>query len=379
MNTFKNETMAASTRTQFKEATIKLLTSTTIHGMPRVVKSDKIPVRIIWLLSVIISAYFCFKFVSLSLIDFNRFDVVTQTKVINAKDSEFPALTFCATSEIMQSISYQIYHVENNEIVLYQNSTLEDKFINQNNETCHRFNGANTNSSFIPKRITGAGQQNKFVIVIKNFSEDLKEQIKVYVTDNYVNSFRQFTPHNLTLKNQYRIGVTKQVDKKLDNPYNDCTNESSLYRKVNCLENCTQIEAVNKFNCSLPGYYTQGFNKSCTPYQVINISKVECEDECLMECEVTTYETTLVTKDKPENLVLHVPIIFLEVYFTDLNYLEITQTPKMSLATFISAIGGHLSLFIGFKFLTVIELGEYIIDVIYIFYSRKKKNLIKVK
>lgn len=373
MNSFKNEKMAASTRTQFKEATIRLLTSTTIHGIPRVVKSNKILVRIIWLLTVIISACVCFYFIRTTFIDFCNFDVVTQTKVINAKDSEFPALTFCARSETMESIFYQVYYIDE----LHHNGTFEDKFINQNNEICHRFNGANTNSSFIPKRILGAGQQNKFTIIFQNVSKDLKDPIKVYVTDNYVNSFQQFTPHNLTVNKQYCIGMTKQVDKKLDNPYNDCKNEGSLYRKVNCLENCTQIEAASKFNCSFPGYYTQGFNKSCTPYQVINVSKVKCEDECLMECEVTTYETTLVTKDKPENLVL--PIIFLETYFTDLNYLEITQTPKMSLATFISAIGGHLSLFIGFKFLTAIELVEYVIDVIYIYFSRWKTNSIKVK
>lgn len=363
---------AKSKLKRLKESNMKLLTNTTMHGIPRATKSDKIIVQIIWLLTFLFSAYFCASFIRLTFDDFFAFNVVTQTKVINAKDSEFPALTFCAKSDTMESL---FYHVLYKEDILLENGTFEEKFNNQRDETCRRFNGA-TNSSFIPIRIKGTGKQNKYEILISTSLsvKEFDESIKVYVTDNHVNSFQHFTPHCVVLNKKYTIGITKQVDKKLDYPYNNCNNDDSEYRMVNCLHNCTHVKAASYYNCSISGYYhINGLDKICTPDQIDDSRKIcESENVCIMECEVTTYETTLVTKESPKNFNSSQPSIFLDVFFTDLNYVEITQCPKMSLAALISAIGGQLTLFIGFNFTTAIELVEFMIDVIYILLFNKK-------
>ena len=48
--------------------------------------------------------------------------------------------------------------------------------------------------------------------------------------------------------------------------------------------------------------------------------------------------------------------------FSDLKYTLITQKPKIELFGFISNIGGTLGLFIGFSFISVLELFELLVE-----------------
>ena len=49
--------------------------------------------------------------------------------------------------------------------------------------------------------------------------------------------------------------------------------------------------------------------------------------------------------------------------FGDYKYTETTQHPKMSLSVLISSIGGSLGLFIGIRFLSLVELLEFIVEI----------------
>lgn len=57
-----------------------------------------------------------------------------------------------------------------------------------------------------------------------------------------------------------------------------------------------------------------------------------------------------------------------KIVYTDISYLEIRQTPKTNQYALVSSIGGALGLFIGIRFLSMVELLEYLADIFFIFY-----------
>ena len=58
-------------------------------------------------------------------------------------------------------------------------------------------------------------------------------------------------------------------------------------------------------------------------------------------------------------------LINFSAFFSDFSYLEITQIPKMTAFSLIASIGGSLALFIGIRFLSLVEILEFFIDVFY--------------
>ena len=57
------------------------------------------------------------------------------------------------------------------------------------------------------------------------------------------------------------------------------------------------------------------------------------------------------------------------VWYSDLDYIEISQTPKMSGYSLINEIGGALGLFVGITFLSIFELLEYLFEIFLVFYK----------
>jgi len=55
------------------------------------------------------------------------------------------------------------------------------------------------------------------------------------------------------------------------------------------------------------------------------------------------------------------------VYFEDLKYTSISQQPKIELFGFISNLGGILGLFIGFIFISLLEIIEVLAESVYIY------------
>jgi hypothetical protein len=57
------------------------------------------------------------------------------------------------------------------------------------------------------------------------------------------------------------------------------------------------------------------------------------------------------------------------VYYQDLKYTLISEQPKVELFGLISNLGGILGLFIGFSFISLLELFELIAEFIYILFD----------
>ena len=60
----------------------------------------------------------------------------------------------------------------------------------------------------------------------------------------------------------------------------------------------------------------------------------------------------------------------LKIYFGELKYLVMTQSIKMTFEDLLSSIGGLLGLLVGMSFLSLIEVFEIIIEILFILFKK---------
>jgi hypothetical protein len=345
-------------------------------------------VKLVWTVCILTSVGFGFYIIIKTISDYNKFDVITNTKILYPRIVTFPAITVCSQG------SYQKNIYENNSLIKTENVTenILKKFIDFNNSIfknmplssdqleffriprffsyCVRFNGFN-NKSFETIKTS----KDNFILQINtNYSEKLSELIfveyiytpfwkyyTVYVIDNFFDSYLSFEPLFIKLNYETTISLQKTIiENVLDEPYNLCLKNDKTYRQDNCIEMCIIDIFKTEYNCSLPSYYQTNHINACSfnPQEVEN--KYEnCEQYCIEECDSVKY-SAIPTGIEPQESNMTV------FYFTltDFSSLEISQIPKMSVFNLISSIGGALGLFIGIRFMSLVEVIELFIDIL---------------
>jgi hypothetical protein len=141
---------------------------------------------------------------------------------------------------------------------------------------------------------------------------------------------------------------------------------------------------TNKTDHWLNLYKTFSFDKFWDFYSTFikgEIKKV-CTPLCPLECDSIKYETSIsFTKfSKNEFKTLFEingstdGLIWVDIYYENLEYTSITQLPKMNVLDLISNIGSNLSLFIGISFISFAEIIEILGEIIIILFEKKKKK-----
>ena len=167
-------------------------------------------------------------------------------------------------------------------------------------------------------------------------------------------------------KNEQNILITRLVDSKLPEPYNNCADmkEDTAYRQVNCIEKCSSDLALEKYNCTVISYYRVEGSELCKKLLIDILAEFDsvCSPKCPKECESVTYEYSSTEYTETNLSMIHIRYLGLE-------YTEVTQTPKMTIETLVSNIGGQLSLFVGVSFISLIELVEFMVEAFEIYYQ----------
>ena len=154
---------------------------------------------------------------------------------------------------------------------------------------------------------------------------------------------------------------------------------------------CIQLEIINKCRCYWDIYENINSNqtRSClnlTDYNCINsvyyqVDPIKCAtDYCPLECDSIHYDLTLSSLfissmsdynslsgvsssiSYQEYLMQTVKIV---VYYPQLEFTQIEETPAMSVASLIANLGGTLGLIVSFSFFTLIEIGELLILILH--------------
>ena len=166
----------------------------------------------------------------------------------------------------------------------------------------------------------------------------------------------------------YDIDIKREVEQKLEEPYNQCQNVSDVtYRQTNCLAQCRNGNFASRYNCTLSNYYWLPGHRYCEE-KVSNSSELdsECKEQCPKEFSSVKFEVLLNIPDRGTNIN---DTLEFHVWYLDLGYIKRSQTPKMSGFSLLNEIGGALGLFVGVSFLSLLEFLEFLFEIILVFYK----------
>lgn len=380
-------------------------TTVSIPGISRVVGTEVLVLRLLWIAFILGSMSFGLFNIAQSVKDYYRYDVITNVEYITPESFTLPAITICAQDKFDRAYYYnnetlisQENDIKNDRLILkdflslvdifpgdyeYNMSKLESfkilyspgnlhlAFSYFENLQCVRFNGA-SNKELVLTSLNGTSQQ--LTITLKrDFREDLGDKYIIYslfpsfyvfIGDNYLDSFINFDPllDNVEFGYFYDILYKKSlIEDKLGEPYNQCreSKKDQPYRIENCIEPCIIRMIEEKYNCTQFSFkYTDKVRicenlNSILTYEFYDFCKNECPVECDKITFVTDFEKISYTEEK-SMFTITVP---------DFSSLKITQIPKMNGFHFLSNIGGSLGLFMGISFLNSVEFLCIIIDV----------------
>jgi hypothetical protein len=383
------------------EKSIEIGLGSTSHGIPNILKSDRKCLKIMWLVSFLLSSSVGIYLVIQSFINYFSFDVVTSIKVIKEIPTEFPAITFfiLRNNRVNISLSNLIFECYFNRFACNISNDIsvnEDKFgfISYTFKSQPTYLGGSTNSLRISISLANIsnGKTSQFDglrFIIHNKTDD----------PNYYMGYSD-NGFNLAPGFFNEISVNRIFSYKLGLPYNNCLKDvksidsfdSDLYRfmiqstnysyrQTDCLYYCAGQKLFNYLNITnkidrwenIIAEYPQYYG---TILKIIyqNILKkgiyASCLD-CPEECDSIEYDiSNSFTKFTAKNEIFE-NIVSFKIYYENLQYTVIDQIAQMNEFDLISNIGGNLGLFIGISFLSFAELIELFVEIICIILGKK--------
>jgi hypothetical protein len=113
--------------------------------------------------------------------------------------------------------------------------------------------------------------------------------------------------------------------------------------------------------------YETDYNSCTWKYQIDfvgNNNLIEkCSDYCPLECDTISYSFTI---DRFPNEPNAAYLTVVNIFYQTLKYTSINQLAKTKPKQLISNLGGYLGLFVGLSFVSLFEIIEIIIEIIFI-------------
>jgi hypothetical protein len=92
---------------ELKKRFVEWSSSSTSHGYPNIFRTDKWPIKIMWLFFLLLSTGVCFYMVTKSVTDYLNHEVVTKIRVFNEQMMEFPTITICNLNPFTKKASLE--------------------------------------------------------------------------------------------------------------------------------------------------------------------------------------------------------------------------------------------------------------------------------
>jgi hypothetical protein len=246
------------------------------------------------------------------------------------------------------------------------------------------------------------------------YSSTLSEGMRVFIHNNsIIPSYSEgvnVEPSKIT-----DIAIQRTFIQKEPYPYSDCIDLANLnsdyykfliglnraYRQQDCFDLCLQKKIIENCRCydmnypmisnSTPCKFE---NLGCTNlmYTLFKNNTIDdsCMKQCPLECESIKYDVLLsnnvvlskqsyelfkssidhfVNTNNEFNLTyeeIKQRYLFLNIYYSELSFIKISESPKTSIIDLLSNLGGTLGLYVGISFLSFIEIVEIILEIIFI-------------
>ncbi len=337
---------------------------------------------------------------------FYEYEVVTKFKLIDEVETNFPSVFFCVEKDQIHTFSCQF------------NSTEAFSYLVEKtyaNNKCLLFNGAHAKNNMSqitePLKLKEAG--NNFGLKIRMYLKN-PGSVKIFIGDNMVlPSVNEIGGINLRNGFETNLFLNKVSVKNLPYPHNDCREnlnklmafESELYRatvhnnykyrQVNCFDICACKEISAICNCTCPGIFETSSQTNCYDNNCFRTKlnyydhENNCFDSCPKECDSVFYSRTsssylylqsITDDDKKKfaeyakkngiatNILNRVEVkgVAINIYLNDMRYTEISEVAKTTVTNLISDIGGFLGLFIGMSLLSLVEILDFFVEIIYL-------------
>jgi hypothetical protein len=98
-----------------KEKIIDYGSRSTVNGIPNILTTDRISVRIIWILCLLVSAGYCSRICISNLLGYLQYDVETVVEILRDSEAEFPTVTFC-NLQLCDLNEYRLINIINSQI-----------------------------------------------------------------------------------------------------------------------------------------------------------------------------------------------------------------------------------------------------------------------
>jgi hypothetical protein len=386
----------------YLNAVKELLSSSTLEYILSPFRSRRFLVKLIWILFLLVFLVTSIYYVTLNIFEYLQYETNTSIYEIREKEAEFPAISFCDTRDFDFNAKIILFKYQNEDLVGEWKEHLQS-FTDTTFGKCYRFNsGFNWSNQSIPmKKLIRSGITNGFWLNFYHNSTSDYGLLTIYIHNNTEKPETIFHKGYYFSSGSYNFFNVKRIqDQKLESPYNNCfqnvSNSNYNQTIINKMNDYTQKECVNlcinlKFNemnpCNLT--FKEDVFKSTNKCVRLFIKNSNVSEKCLkkycpLECGSLTYDiikdsTTItgqgaINPSKSSNTFagfntyenLSKTFFGIRVYYQDLKYTLISQHPKIETFDLISSVGGTLGLFLGFSFISFLELFEVLAELIYI-------------
>jgi hypothetical protein len=100
-NNFKNRKLL------IRNKLIQLIENSTSHGLPNIMKTNRISIKILWIIFLLIAIGACSYMIAKTISEYLQYEVVAYSEVITELSSEFPAITLCDTNPLTTKTAEQ--------------------------------------------------------------------------------------------------------------------------------------------------------------------------------------------------------------------------------------------------------------------------------
>lgn len=397
---------------EIKSISYEIFVNSTIHGIPSMLRSRNIFIKILWVICFVTSNVCCAFVIIKSLNNYLAFEIVTQINEVNEQSSEFPALSFCSTQGSFNKWPVLACVFNKKDCSSYFES-YQDSYYGK----CYRFN-AGSNSTHLkinPLRMTSGGGMYGLILDLNLTNEnntDFNElALIIHNKSMKINNLRNRGYRLLSGSLNY-FEINRIVYEKLDEPFNNCYSNISLFRRnrtlvnfflnsslaysrVDCHRYCRNLHVLQNSSCNCTRTFQSAaecsrnkLSKKCyddylAEFQSKNVFEI-CSEYCPEECKTFSHSITTFSQFIPGigkidwNNTFDIPQVYkdyneirkyyvsIRAYYEELKYTFITQITKSDLVDLVSSIGGTLGLFLGLSFLSFMEIFQYFIETIII-------------
>ncbi len=346
-----------------KKAVVKKASRSSFMGIPQLVGSEPILLKLLWLIAIAISCSYCFFIIASNIAEYHSFPVITNINRVYNKEPEFPMVTICKIN-----------------LGLPLGCTFKGKICRSINfkNGCLKFNSDENGTDFE-------------VPVLKSDTPGVISGLKLRLEKDATQMYIELFINNQSLDTQFdkairvshsmetNLVISRVFYQKLGYPYSNCKSGYSFelgaedrfnrslypYYQTQCFYLCKFekfFQAINKSEefFQIFQYYFTNYNKWYffeineyfnytrlyrTIYEnitnKINISGLHkfCEDICPIECNMITYTIT------PYYVFNSFPYSLVNIYYDDFYHTEINEIPKITADVFISNLGKNFFIF----------------------------------